>query len=193
VVGEPGPVSKKGLQGDVQFFGASLGVKEPSTGLTEKSGIVETGSPTSPKAGPQTLTQQVGQGLIWSIRNHEEKVRISLDPPQLGHVVLEIDRNHEYVKTTLWADTPQARAALESGYLEIQRIVENEGFKLEKFNVLVQQEMGSSPGRRESSLNPQTRDGAEFSEAQAPPFNPPDPLHSIRAAHPGSGHLDLWV
>ena len=154
----------------------------------------ETGSPVPTKTEAPGASQQVGQRLIWSIRNNEEIVRMSLEPPELGRIVLEINRNKENVKTTLWTDNPQTRAALESGHLEIQRIVENEGFKLEKFNVLVQQDMGGFHEGRENSLNPHPWRGASSPGAQVPDFRPDDPLPSIPGApRSASTYLDLLV
>ncbi len=139
-------------------------------------------------------SQQVGQRLIWSIRNNEEIVRMSLDPPELGRIVLEINRSKENVKTTLWTDNPQTRAVLESGHLEIQRIVESEGFKLEKFSVLVQQDMGGFHEGRENSMNPQPWRGASSRGGQAPDFRPADLLPSIPGApRSASTYLDLLV
>jgi hypothetical protein len=191
---EPAPFSKKEIQNHLESYGASFEVRDASTPLAETGEVKENGSPAPPKTEAQTVSQQVSQRLIWSIRNNEEKVRISLDPPQLGHIVLEINRSKENVKTTLWTDNPVTKAALESGHLEIQRIVENEGFKLEKFNVLVQQEMGGWQGRRENALNPQPWDGARSSESQPSFLTSPAPLPSTpRALHPASRYLDLLI
>ena len=190
---EPNPPAKKEIQTQTQVdpYGASFEVKEARAGLMEKGEVKETGSPVPTKTEASGASQQVGQRLIWSIRNNEEIVRMSLEPPELGRIVLEINRNKENVKTTLWTDNPQTRAALESGHLEIQRIVENEGFKLEKFNVLVQQDMGGFHEGRENSLNPHPWRGASSPGPKRrisgrPTPSHPSPGHRVRRAH-------IWI
>jgi hypothetical protein len=192
--GEPAPEAKKDIQSRVDAYGASFGVKEARTDWIEKGEVKETGSPVPTKTEAPGVSQQVGQRLIWSIRNNEEIVRMRLEPPELGRIVLEINRSKENVNTTLWTDNPQTKAVLESGHLEIQRIVESEGFKLEKFNVLVQQDMRGFHEGRENSMNPRPWRGASSQGAQAPDFRPADPLPSIPGApRSASTYLDLLV
>jgi hypothetical protein len=192
---ESAQFSKKAGQNDVDSFEISPVLKEGPTQMPEKLGEVkENYSPTSPKSEPQTLSQQVSQRAIWLIRNNEESVRITLDPPQLGHIYMVIDRSKEDIKATLWTDNPATKATLETNQLQIQKIIESEGFKLEKFDVFVQQDTGWYQGGKDDPMNPNPRSPASPSEIRAPLSGSPDPVPAVpRAVHPGSKYLDLFV
>jgi flagellar hook-length control protein FliK len=128
------------------------------------------------------------------IRNNEERIRISLDPPELGQVFLEIDRHKEHVKTVLWADNATAKASLETSQGDIQRIIESEGFKLEKFDVFVQQDPGWFQGRKENPGKPGSSEAGRPAEERAPSVNSTESVPGrTPASHPWSRSLDLFV
>lgn len=188
--------SKKAGQNDADSYEASPPVlKEGLTQMSAKLGeVTESYSPTSPKIEPQTVSQQVSQTAIWLIRNNEESVRITLDPPQLGHIYMVIDRSKEDIKATLWTDNPATKATLETNQPQIQKIIESEGFKLEKFDVFVQQEKGGFQGGKDDPMNPDPQSRSSPSEIRAPLSGSPDPLPALtRAVHPASKYLDLFV
>ncbi len=192
---ESAQFSKRAGQNDVDSFEISPVLKEGPTQMPEKLGEVkENYSPTPPKSETQTVSQQVSQRAIWLIRNNEESVRITLDPPQLGHIYMVIDRSKEDIKATLWADNPATKATLETNQPQIQKIIESEGFKLEKFDVFVQQDMGRYQGGKDDPMNPNPRSPASLSEIRAPLSGSPDPVPAVaRAVHPASKYLDLFV
>jgi flagellar hook-length control protein FliK len=192
---ESAQFSKRAGQNDGDFYETSPVLKEGSTQMPEKLGEVKEGySPASPKSEPQTVSQQVSQRAVWLIRNNEESVRITLDPPQLGHIYMVIDRSKEDIKATLWTDNPATKATLETNQLQIQKIIESEGFKLEKFDVFVQQDMGWYQGGKDDPMNPNPGSPASPSEIRAPLSGSPDPLPAVaRAVHPASKYLDLFV
>ena len=192
---ESAQFSKREGQKEVDFYETPPGLKEGSTQMPGKLGEVkENYSPTSPKSEPQTVAQQVSQRAIWSIRNNEESVRITLDPPQLGHIYMVIERNKEDIKATLWTDNAATKATLETNQPQIQKIIESEGFKLEKFDVFVQQEMGWCQGGKDDPMNPNPRSPASLSEIRTPLSGSPDPVPAVpRAVHPASKYLDLFV
>ena len=191
----PGELAERAVQNRLDYFGITPEGREDSSRMGEKLGEVkENYSPTPLKSENQTVSQQISQRVIWLIRNNEESVRITLDPPQLGHIYMEINRNKENIKTTLWTDNPATKATLETNQLQIQKIIENEGFKLEKFDVFVQQEMGRFQGPKDDPMNPNPRSPVPSSEIRAPLSDSPDPLPTVaRALHPASKYLDLFV
>ena len=152
---EAAQFSKKEIQNHLDSYGASPEVREGIMRMAEKGGEVKGNySPIPPRAENQTIPQQVSQRVIWLIRNNEESVRVTLDPPQLGHIYMVIDRSKEDIKATLWTDNPATKATLETNQPQIQKIIETEGFKLEKFEVFVQQDMGNFRGGREDQMEP---------------------------------------
>jgi hypothetical protein len=184
--------SGKESQTSLGFYGASSPPTASSFGFAEK--VAEGKEAFAPmKVEPQSVYQQVGERVLWLIRNQEEKIRISLDPPELGHLCLEIHRTKENIQTTLWTDNPLTKATLESSQLEIRKIVESEGFKLEKFDVLVQQDLGRQE-RRESFVPPDSRNSSASGRVEAPASTLPDSLpRTPLRMHSGSRYLDLFV
>ena len=192
---EAAQFSKKEIQNHLDSYGASPEVREGIMRMAEKGGEVKGNySPIPPRAENQTIPQQVSQRVIWLIRNNAESVRVTLDPPQLGHIYMVIDRSKEDIKATLWTDNPATKATLETNQLQIQKIIESEGFKLEKFDVFVQQDLGWHQGGKDDPTNPNPRIPASPSEIRAPLSGSPDPLPAMdRARHQGSKYLDLFV
>jgi len=186
------PLPDRGIQSSPSFFGA---LTDPLGRQVENGSEVKESIPTvSPRAESSEVFQQVGQRVLWSIRNNEERIRITLDPPELGQVFLEIDRHKEHIKTVLWTDNPTTKATLETSQGEIQRIIESEGFKLEKFDVFVQQDPGWFQGRKENTGKPNSRDDKPAAEEGASSMNS---MESIPGRAPASRltsrYLDLFV
>ena len=142
------------------------------------------------------LPEQVVQRIIWSIRNQEERIKLTLDPPDLGHLYIEISRSKENIHATLWAENFAAKTALETGQHQIQRIMENEGFRLTKFDVFVQQDMGwfQGQGKRENHfvLDSRTPMPSLEQKGEVLEKSPLDPIE-IRGMATGRSSLDLWV
>jgi hypothetical protein len=186
------PLAAREVQGPPSFFAA---LTDPLNHQIENGGeIKEASTPLSERPDPQAVFQQVGQRVLWLIRNNEERIRIALEPPELGHVFLEIDRHKEHIKTILWTDNPTTKANLETSQGEIQRIIESEGFKLEKFDVFVQQDPGWLQGRKENSRKP------DFWEARMPAEEKGSSANSTEsipgrtpAPHLASRYLNLLV
>ncbi len=186
--------SQKEIRNYLGISDASPGLREiPTHAMESPSPLIEKHIPALLKTENLPIAQQISQGALWSIRNNEEKVRISLDPPELGHVYLEIHRKEGKIQTTLWTDNPVTKLTLESGQPDIQRIIENEGFKLEKFDVFVEQDMAWFQGRKENSRNPEHWEGpGSAEEKEASPA--PEPLSPLRrTANRARTYLDVFV
>lgn len=186
------PLPNGEIQSHPSFFGS---LTDPLNRQVDNGGeIREASSSFSPRTEPSEVFQQVGQRVLWLIRNNEERIRISLDPPELGQVFLEIDRHKEHVKTVLWADNATAKASLETSQGDIQRIIESEGFKLEKFDVFVQQDPGWFQGRKENPGKPGSSEAGRPAEERAPSVNSTESVPGrTPASHPWSRSLDLFV
>jgi hypothetical protein len=186
------PLAAREVQSPPSFF-ASL--TDPLNHQVENGGeIKEASAPLSERPDPQAVFRQVGQRVLWLIRNNEERIRITLDPPELGQVFLEIDRHKEHIKTVLWTDNPTTKASLETSQGEIQRIIESEGFKLEKFNVFVQQDPGWFQGRKENPGKPDSREARRPAEERVPSANSTESIPGrTPAPHLSSRYLDFFV
>jgi flagellar hook-length control protein FliK len=116
--------------------------------------------------------QQIGQKVIWSIQNGQEKIKLALDPPQLGNIYMEITKDKENIRTTIWADTPGAKGILESNQTQLHKLLRDDGFNLEKFDVFVQEGMGSFQERREKWINQEERFQGGFEEDEGSSSHP---------------------
>ncbi len=150
--------------------------------------------PSLMESGKEEVYQQIGRKVIWSIHNHDEKIKMDLDPPDLGNIYMEICREKETIKATLWADNPTTKVALEASQIQLQKILENEGFRLERFTVFFQENLGSFQERKEAPFH---------SHAWEPPqLRDPVPemavggnisLPSMGKPYSSSHHVDMWV
>jgi len=178
----PGATSHEGVGGPMTLA---------DTG--EESHSPNTSQPVKPEN--QEIYQEVVQKMIWMVRAHEERFRLTLDPPHLGHIYMEIRRNHENITTTLWTDNPAAKLTLETNQGEIQKIIESEGFRLEKFDVFVQQDWGRFPGNHRDSLGPYSWSPLSPLQNKRPLSTAPDgvPAVHLRGLHSRSKYLDFFV
>jgi hypothetical protein len=126
-----------------------LGGPKPSTVVEE---TVTPQKPQLSKTEHVDLSQQIAEKVIWSIKNNTEKIRLSLEPPQLGNLFIELHRDKEEIKATLWADNPKTKEILENNQFQLQKTLEEHGFKLEKYDVLLQNETGSFQGKEEGPI-----------------------------------------
>jgi hypothetical protein len=187
------PPSGKESQTLLGLYGASAkSAAGPLGGAEKMAGAKE--APAPMRLESQGIYQQVGERVLWLIRNQEERIRMSLDPPELGHLCLEIHRTKENIQTTLYTDNPVTKVTLESNQREIQRIIESEGFKMERFDVLVQQDLSRFQDRRDSPFLPDSRSSLVSGNMEAPVSSAPDSFSPVpRRMHPGSQYLDLFV
>ena len=139
--------------------------------------------------------QQIGKKVVWSLRNNEEKIKLTLDPPDLGNIYMEINREKGNIKATLWTDNPATKEILEAHQIQLSRILKDDGFKLEKFDVFLHQDMGSFQDREGRVLQrgPWGRD--EFRDN---PISAPFEVSEISPAltsrsYQGRKHVDLFV
>ncbi len=187
------PPSGKESQTLSGLYGASAeSAAVPLGGAEKMAGGRE--APAPMRLESQGIYQQVGERVVWLIRNQEERIRMSLDPPELGHLFLEIHRTKENIQTTLYTDNPVTKVTLESSQHEIQRIIESEGFKMEKFDVLVQQDLSRFQERKDSPFHSDSRSSLVSGDIEAPVSSAPDSFSSVpRRMHSGSRYLDLFV
>ncbi|KPK90000.1 MAG: hypothetical protein AMJ94_10450 [Deltaproteobacteria bacterium SM23_61] len=169
---------------------------ESTSGSLERADHLGGGreTPAAMRGESPEISQQVGERVLWLIRNQGERIRISLDPPELGHLFLEIHRTKENIHTTLYTDNPMTKVTLEAGQREIQRIIESEGFKMERFDVLVQEDLSRFQERRDGPFHSDLGSSFFSGNTEAPVSSESDSLTPVpRRGHSGSQYLDLFV
>jgi hypothetical protein len=168
-----------------------LGSPKPSM-LVEEAGIHQ--KPQLSKTENFNLSQQIAEKVFWSIKNNEEKIHLTLDPPQLGNLFIELHRDREEIKATLWADNPKTKEILENNQFQLQKTLEADGFKLEKYEVFVQKDMGSFQGNEESSVfhgQQSRKQSMGIQESELP--QPLEILPGLIRAAEGSRYIDRLI
>ncbi len=103
----------------------------------------------APRTEAPDILQQVSKKLVWSVRNGEEKIKLQLEPPQLGSLYIEIGRQKDVLQATVWTNNQVTKELLESHQVELQRILKEDGFHLGQFDVFVNPQMKSFQERME--------------------------------------------
>ncbi|MEI9475246.1 MAG: flagellar hook-length control protein FliK [Deltaproteobacteria bacterium] len=187
------PFSKKEVENGVE---PSL-ILKPEGNLQAASSpndVTRTREPALPRTEAPEILQQISKKLIWSVRNGEEKIKLQLEPPQLGSLYIEISRQKDVLQATVWTNNQVTKELLESHQVELQRILKQDGFHLGQFDVFVNQNMKSFQERAEGQLwndrpayashgshGPSSRDGTETLPAGTLPGTK------------GSRYIDLFI
>ena len=151
--------------------------------------------PTHSRAEHPQIYEQIGKKIIWTLKNNEERIRLTLEPPQLGNIYMEINRGGGNIRATLWTDNPVTKEILEMNQSQLHRILKEDGFKLEKFEVFTQQDMESFRERGESLYDhsPWAKNG--FRGLKASPFIEPVEITptEMNLSHRGNNSIDVFV
>jgi hypothetical protein len=170
-------ISRPGNPKTGDLFGSLAAPGDRSTGPHPAGEVRLEGTPGSSLPQKAEVYEQISQKMVWSLGQNKEKFRLTLDPPHLGSIYMEIQRDKEQIKATLWAENPNTKQILESNQLSIQKIIETEGFSLESFNVFVEQDLGTFQENRERMNNSEqasSNSTAEMNRASvADPAAPP--------------------
>jgi len=146
---EPSPNSDENAK---QIAGAeeALTVKNQGTAnesvvLTKDNGRVVFEQPVSASSGSnmaeriehQQAVRQVAQRVHWMVQNGESRAVMRLDPPELGHVELEIHSKQGELKVHMTVESESVKQTLESSIGNLRTAMEQSQVKLEKLEVQV--------------------------------------------------------
>ena len=151
--------------------------------------------PTHSRAEPLQIYEQIGKKIIWTLKNNEERIRLTLQPPQLGNIYMEITKGEGNIRATLWTDNPVTKEILEMNQGQLHRILKEDGFKLEKFEVFTQQDMESFRERGESLYDHRPWANNGFKEHKASSFIEPVEIipTEMNLSHRGNNSIDVFV
>ena len=154
-----------------------------------------------PKASPEwikeaiSVYQQYSKGLFRTLQQGGERIQMTLDPPQLGNILMEINRDRNFVTAHLWTDNPHTKELLDFSQGQLQKTLELDGFKLDRFEVLVQPDLKSFQedrwfGGRQPSWENNRQEG---SRASPEGLIPASPETSALRFSQGNRYVDTWV
>ena len=131
---------------------------------------------------PQAVMSQVLDGATQILRNGSGRMVMSLLPPQLGALDLDVVVQNNRVKMVMMADNQEVKQLLQAGMDDLRNALQDKGFQIDRLEVLVQnrpddagsnfwQEAGfgreNSAGREERK-----REQESGHAAQGPPVRP---------------------
>jgi flagellar hook-length control protein FliK len=168
---------------------------QPIAGDPEISGLQAGAAFTEQPEETTPLYKQLSRRLVWSLNRGEEKIQIALDPPHLGTIFLELHRNRQTLEAQVWTDNSATKGLLDGQQAQLHKALEQEGFRLDRFQVVVQPDLKSFQEERWAQGRQAGGDG--------PPGQPKgDPSKTTPPAHPagkvsrfqnGNQYIDTWI
>ncbi|HEX7503954.1 MAG TPA: flagellar hook-length control protein FliK [Syntrophales bacterium] len=87
---------------------------------------------------PQAVMSQVLDGAVEVLRNGSGRVALTLQPPQLGKLDLDISVKDNRVTMIMLADNQEVKQMLQSGMDDLRNALQDKGFQIDRMEVLVQ-------------------------------------------------------
>jgi flagellar hook-length control protein FliK len=138
---------------------------------------------------------QVGRQVLWSLNHREEKVRMALEPPELGTIYMEIKREEGRVRATVWTENAVTREILSSQQGQLHRLLKEDGFVLDRFDVFTGHQAGWFEGRKEETVGQDPWSGREPSEKEGrtPVPETPEAASLLFPSAGGRYGIDLFI
>lgn len=113
----------------------------------------------NPNRLPQPLPKILDR-MIWMIQANEQKGRISISPPELGRLDLNLVIKHGHLQANLSAENLMVKELIEENLNQLKQQLSNQGLVVDKFEVTVglddkrfrDGKMWTSDGRKGSSF-----------------------------------------
>ena len=113
----------------------------------------------NPNRLPQPLPKILDR-MIWMIQANKQKGRISISPPELGRLDLNLVIKHGHLQANLSAENLMVKELIEENLNQLKQQLSSQGFVVDKFEVTVglddkrfrDGEMWTSGGRKGSSF-----------------------------------------
>lgn len=110
-----------------------------------------------PNIDYKEIYQQIEKKVVWCLKNDKEKVKLILNPPELGHIQIEVKNSQKNVEIMLWAEHADTKQLLELNRELLSSILSEDGFKLERLSIYFHQEMMGFQDRNENPLSREKR------------------------------------
>jgi hypothetical protein len=186
--GDP-PSSKDNPERNVLTSLEEIGGGKPA--ISSPSGSANHPASDPHRAEPIEVHQQISNRMLWSVKNGEEKIKLTLEPPHLGSVRIEILRDKESIQATVWTENQITKEILEGSRMALHKILREDGFRLDRLDVFLHQDLRSFQERRDPMPQERWRQTAEGSR---PVSRTGVDLHPAEAATAVRiGRLDLFI
>lgn len=115
--------------------------------------------------------RQVSQKVQWMVRNGEGKAILRLDPPELGHIEIEVETKSGEMKIHMSVENESVKNTLETSAPQLRQSMEQHQVKIEKLEVQVETRLDAQGGqadpqksRRSENAQRQHRRGMKIAE-----------------------------
>lgn len=142
------------------------------------------------------IYQQIGKQVFWCLKNDREKVKLILNPPELGQIQIEVKNSQKNVEIQLWADNADTKQLLELNRDFLTNILTQDGFKLERLIIYFHQNMTHFQDRNDQSVFKEKDfrgDSQEDDEINGVQEEGPNESYYCKEPLWGIKHIDLKV
>ncbi|MFB3925574.1 MAG: flagellar hook-length control protein FliK [Syntrophales bacterium] len=108
-----------------------------NAGATEAE-VVPGGQKNAVSIEPPVLINQVLDGVEYAVNRNSSRIRIELNPPQLGALDMDIVVRHDRVKMVITSDNREVRNALQSNIDQLRNSLQEQGLRMERVDVFIQ-------------------------------------------------------
>ncbi len=138
-------VEKKTLLIKTEFIQSP--VQAESGGLVLTGGAFDqAGDPDGIK--PQAVIRQVADGVESALAKDCSRVRMELNPPQLGTLNMDLTVNHDRVRMIIMADSKDARNILQGNMDQLRSSLEQQGLKMDGVDIFFQDRYPGEQGNQ---------------------------------------------
>ena len=172
-----GSMKKQGATG-----GTNPEVRDVSAGAGTFSVLPGRGTDNAAAAKPQAVMSQVLDGAAQILREGSGRVTMTLQPPRLGTLDLDVVVQDNRVRMVMLADNQEVKQMLQAGMDDLRNALQDKGFQIDRLEVLVQNrpdDAGSNFwqqagfGREDSAGREERKREQESGHtAQGPPVRP---------------------
>ena len=128
-----GSMKKQGATG-----GTNPEMRDVSAGAGMFSVLPGRGIDNAAPARPQAVMSQVLDGATQILREGSGRVTMTLQPPRLGTLDLDVVVQDNRVKMVLLADNQEVKQMLQAGMEDLRNALQDKGFQIDRLEVLVQ-------------------------------------------------------
>jgi hypothetical protein len=142
----------------------------------------------------QDIMDQIEESAAQMLKKGPGRIVITLEPPNLGTLNLDVKVHNDMVRLVLIADNHEVKQVLQSNLDQLKTALQDQGLNMDRFDVLVQQRSSENPGFHQWG-------GALFEEGQGRRENtkedssPPQqlPVHGEDVDEPRLGIISLFA
>jgi flagellar hook-length control protein FliK len=128
-----GSMKKQGATG-----GTNPEIRDVSAGAGTISVLPGRGIDTAAPARPQAVMSQVLDGAAQILRDGSGRVTMTLQPPRLGTLDLDVVVQDNRVRMVMLADNQEVKQMLQAGMDDLRNALQDKGFQIDRLEVLVQ-------------------------------------------------------